>query len=94
VNRLRFYSSADAPGRQGFRAIDVGPENRNYAAFLPIPNFALGYNESKMIEVAEVVRSVTSGESMWPTFESGHHIAQIVDACLLSSQRRQWVAIA
>ena len=94
VNRLRFYSSADAPGRQGFREIDVGPENRNYAAFLPIPNFALGYNESKMIEVAEVVRSVTSGESMWPTFESGHHIAQIVDACLLSSQRRQWVAIA
>lgn len=94
VNRLRFYSSADAPGRQGFRAIDVGPENRNYAAFLPIPNFALGYNESKMIEVAEVIKSVASGQSMWPTFESGHHIAQIVDACLESSQRRQWVTIA
>jgi predicted dehydrogenase len=93
VNRLRFYSSADQPGRQGYREIDVGPENPNYAAFLPIANFALGYNESKMIEVAEVVRSIATGEAMWPTFESGHHIAQIVDACLSSSKLRQWVQI-
>lgn len=93
VNRLRFYSSADRFGRQGYREIDVGPENANYAAFLPIPNFALGYNESKMIEVAEVVRSIATGEAMWPTFESGHHIAQIVDACLESSNLRQWVQI-
>lgn len=93
VNRLRFYSSADRLGRQGYREIDVGPENPNYAAFLPIPNFALGYNESKMIEVAEVVRSVATGEALWPTFESGHHIAQIVDACLESSRLRQWVQI-
>lgn len=93
VNRLRFYSSADKLGRQGYREIDVGPENANYAAFLPIPNFALGYNESKMIEVAEVVRSIATGEAMWPTFESGHHIAQIVDACLESSKLRQWVQI-
>lgn len=93
VNRLRFYTNADRVGRQGFREIDVGPENRNYAAFLPIPNFALGYNESKMIEVAEVVNSVTTGKSMWPTFENGHHIAQIVDACLESSRLRQWVKL-
>lgn len=93
VNRLRFYSSTDRLGRQGYREIDVGPENTNYAAFLPIPNFALGYNESKMIEVAEVVRSIATGEAMWPTFESGHHIAQIVDACLESSKLRQWVQI-
>lgn len=93
VNRLRFYSSADRLGRQGYREIDVGPENANYAAFLPIPNFALGYNESKMIEVAEVVRSIATGEAMWPTFENGHHIAQIVDACLESSKLRQWVQI-
>ncbi len=93
VNRLRFYTNDDRVGRQGYREIDVGPENKNYAAFLPIPNFALGYNESKMIEVAEVVRSVATGKPMWPTFESGHHIAQIVDACFESSRLRQWVKL-
>jgi predicted dehydrogenase len=93
VNRIRFYSNDDKTGRRGFREIDVGPEHPTYAAFLPLPNFALGYNESKIIEVAEVIRSVTTGQPMWPTFESGHHITQIVDACMDSSRQRAWVDI-
>ncbi len=91
INRIRFYSSGDPQGRRGFREIDVGPENRNYAAFLPIPNFGLGYNETKTIEVAEVIQSISSGQPMWPTFDNGHHIARIIDACLESSRRRAWV---
>lgn len=91
VNRLRFFSSADPPGRQGFRALDVGPENRNYGAFLPVAGFALGYNEFKAIEVCEVVDSVASGKPMWPTFQDAHEIMKIVDACFTSSARRSWV---
>jgi len=93
VNRLRFYSNADRSGRQGFREIDVGTENATYRAFLPLPNFALGYNESKIIEAFEVIRSITSNSPAWPTFESGHHICQIVDACMQSSRTRSWVDI-
>lgn len=94
VNRLRFYSNDDRTGRRGFREIDVGPENETYRAFLPLPNFALGYNESKIIEAAEVIRSIVANRPMWPTFETGHHICQIVDACMESSRRRRWVDIA
>jgi predicted dehydrogenase len=93
VNRLRFYTNDDASGRRGFREIDVGPEHETFRAFLPLPNFALGYNESKIIEVAEVIRSVTTGREMWPTFETGHHICQIVDACMASSRLGQWISI-
>jgi predicted dehydrogenase len=91
VNRLRFYSNDDPSGRRGFREIDVGPEHPTYGAFLPLPNFALGYNESKIIEVAEVIKSITTATPMWPTFETGHHICQIVDACMTSSDQRAWV---
>ena len=91
VNRIRFYSGDDPSGRRGFREIDVGPEHPTYGAFLPLPNFALGYNESKIIEVAEVIRSITTATPMWPTFETGHHICQIVDACMTSSDQRAWV---
>jgi predicted dehydrogenase len=94
VNRLRFYTNDDAVGRRGFRAIDVGPENETFRAFLPLPNFALGYNETKIIEVAEVIRSITTNQPMWPTFEAGHHICQIVDACMESSRLGAWVSIA
>lgn len=93
VNRLRFYTNADPEGRRGFREVDVGPEYANYKAFLPLPNFALGYNETKIIEAMEVVRSIVTGTPMWPTFESGHHITQIVDACMESSRLKRWVEI-
>ncbi|MEL6313654.1 MAG: Gfo/Idh/MocA family oxidoreductase [Pseudomonadota bacterium] len=93
VSRLHLYSNDDAVGRRGYRAVDVGPENATYGAFLPLPNFALGYNESKIIEAAEVVRSIVSNQPMWPTFETGHHICQIVDACMESSRQKAWVEI-
>lgn len=94
VNRIRFYSNDDKVGRRGYREIDVGPEHETFRAFLPLPNFALGYNESKIIEVAEVIRSIASNQPMWPTFETGHHICQIVDACMESSAQKRWVDIA
>lgn len=93
VNRLNFYTNADAEGRRGHRAIDVGPEHPTYRAFLPLPNLSLGYNETKIIEAYEVARSIQTGQSAWPDFETGHHICQIVDACMLSSAQRRWVDI-
>jgi predicted dehydrogenase len=93
ASRLRFYSAADRRGRRGFRAIDVGPEHPTWRAFLPLANLALGYNETKMIEAWEVVRSITTGKPAWPTFDVGHHICQLVDACMASSQKRAWVDI-
>lgn len=93
VNRLHLYTNDDRVGRRGYRAIDVGPEHPTYRAFLPLPNFALGYNEMKIIEAAEVIGSITRGEPMWPTFDTGHHICQIVDACMESGRRRAWVDI-
>ena len=93
INRLRFYSNDDRTGRRGFREIDVGPENPTFRAFLPLPNFGIGYNESKIIEAAEVIRSIVANTPMWPTFDTGHHICQIVDACMESSRQRRWVDI-
>lgn len=93
VNRLQFYTNADAEGRRGYRAIDVGPENATYRAFLPLPNFALGYNETKIIEAYEVALSIGTGKLAWPDFDTGHHICQIVDACMTSAATRAWVDI-
>ncbi|MBB2753336.1 UNVERIFIED_ORG: putative dehydrogenase [Rhizobium aethiopicum] len=93
INRLRFYSNDDRTGRRGFREIDVGPENPTFRAFLPLPNFGIGYNESKIIEAAEVIRSIVANRPMWPTFDTGHHICQIVDACMESSRLKRWVDI-
>ena len=94
MNRLHLYSLSDREGRRGYRAIDVGPENANFAAFLPLRNLGLGYNETKFIEMAEMLRSIATGQDMWPTFEDGHHICQMVDACIESSRLQNWVNVA
>lgn len=39
-------------------------------------------------------RPVVAGRPMWPTFETGHHICQIVDACMVSTREERWVEIA
>jgi predicted dehydrogenase len=93
VNRLRLYTNDDPAGRRGYREIDVGPDHPTYRAFLPLPNFALGYNEMKIIEAAEVIRSITTGRPAWPTFETAHHLCQITDAVMESARTRAWVKV-
>lgn len=94
VNRLRFYAASDKRGRQGWRAIDVGPEVDTYAAFSPLANLSVGYNEFKAIEVGEVIQSIASGSPAWPTFEDGDRIMKLVDCCLKSSRERSWVKVS
>ncbi|MGO8092065.1 gfo/Idh/MocA family oxidoreductase, partial [Rhizobium leguminosarum] len=65
IGDAAFRSNDDRTGRRGFREIDVGPENPTFRAFLPLPNFGLGYNESKIIEVAAVIRSIVANRPMW-----------------------------
>jgi predicted dehydrogenase len=93
INRLRFYSDRDPVGAKGFRAIDVGPEVETYRAFLPMPNFGLGYNETKLIEVSEVIRSVSRREPAWPTFADGVRLAELIDSTVLSGTDRRWVRV-
>ena len=90
--RLNVYSGSDA--HNGFRAIDVGPEMPEYATFLPLANFGLGYNEVKTYEVFEVVESVVLNRPRWPTFDDGVRIVGITEACMKSHDKGGWVKVA
>ena len=94
VNRLRFADSSGPHGRDGWRVIDVGPEVPSYAAFSPLANLGVGYNDYKAIEVAEVIHSVVSGEASWPTFSDGERIMTMVEASLKSSEKRAWLTVS
>jgi predicted dehydrogenase len=90
IARLNLFTFSDASGRQGFRSIDVGPEQPGYARFLPLPNFGLGFNEVKALEIAEVISSVATKKPQWPTFKDAKRIVALVDASLESHKSRQW----
>ncbi len=90
IARLKVYTSADPAGKQGFRSIDVGPEQPGYARFLPLANFGIGFNEVKALEIAEVIESVVTRQPKWPTFADAKRISQLVDACMTSHESHQW----
>lgn len=94
VNRLHYANPTDPVGRGGWRAIDVGPEVPSYAAYSPLANLGVGYNDYKAIEVAEVIHAILSGDPSWPTFSDGQRIMEMVEASLTSSTNREWISFA
>ena len=90
ITRLNVFYLNDATGEQGFRAIDVGPEMKDYRSFLPLANFGLGYNEVKAIEASQVIQSIIDNRPAWPTFADAKRIVALVDACMASHASRQW----
>lgn len=90
IARLNVFTSADPAGKQGFRSIDVGPEQPGYRRFLPLANFGIGFNEIKTLEISQVIESVVTGEPQWPTFADAERISQLVDACMASHVSRHW----
>ena len=58
------------------------------------PHFPGTAGGTAKVVAAEAIRSITTGQQMWPAFETGHHIRQIVDARMESSPLGRWVLIA
>lgn len=93
LTSLRLFQAEGPTHLQGYRSIDVGPEDSDYAKFLPLPNFGLGFNEVKTIEIAQVIRSICENRPMWPTFDDAIRIVGLVDACLASDRSRRWESV-
>jgi predicted dehydrogenase len=93
ITRLKVYRSSADGSPAGYQSIDVGPEMPEYAAYLPLANFGLGYNEIKTYEVREVVESIASGQSKWPTFQDGKRIVAVTEACMKSHKSNGWVKV-
>jgi predicted dehydrogenase len=93
MNELKFYSTADAAGRRGFRTILAGPEHADYAAFCPAPGHGLGINDLKVIEVRNLIRAIRSGTNAAPDFTEGLRVQEVMSAMELAAQQRGWVDV-
>jgi predicted dehydrogenase len=93
MNELRFYDHRDRSGRRGFRTILTGPEHPDYQPFCPAPGHGLGYNDLKIIEVRNVIRSITSGAAGAPDFLEGWRVQRVMEAIEASHASRHWVEV-
>ena len=93
MNRLRFYSAADAEDNRGFRDILVTEGAHPYVGSWWPPGHVIGYEHSFVHTVAEFVRAIVADKSVHPTFADGLANQRVLDAVQQSAKTKQWVKI-
>ncbi len=85
MNEL-LLANGDAPaGREGFRRIESGPDHPPYGNFCPAPGHHLGFNDLKVIEVAELLAAYAGGPPCGPDFREALEVQMVVEAMRRSS---------
>jgi predicted dehydrogenase len=93
-NALWLYRSEGPEERRGFAKILTGPNHPDYKAFCLGPGHGTGYQDQIIIEARDFLEAIHSGKSVWPTFEDGMKVNQIIEACWRSHEHRRWIDIS
>ena len=91
MNELQLYRAGGRSGRRGHRRILAGPEHPDYAAFCPAPGHGLGFNDLKIIEVRNLLRSIETGEEIFADVGTACRVQEICDAIETSHREGRWI---
>ncbi|HRO11189.1 Gfo/Idh/MocA family oxidoreductase [Amaricoccus sp.] len=91
MNELNLYLAEGPVGTRGFRRILSGPAHADYARFCPAPGHGLGFNEVKVIELAELLKATTGRPTRAIDFAEGLKIEQVVHGFVRSAGEGRWV---
>ncbi len=78
---------------QGVNTIYVGPGHGEYAAFQPGAAIAMGYDDLKVIEAYNFLRSIAEGVPHGTTLDDAVRSAVALDAMARSAEAGTWVKI-
>lgn len=92
-NELQLYVSSDKPTEQGFRTILAAPQHAPYDRFIPAPGHGLGFNDLKIIECHELLRTIGGEKGRVIDFDTGLGIEKAVHAMAQSHREQRWVAV-
>lgn len=91
MNELRLWSGA--PGRRGYTRIEAGPEHPPYGRFCPAAGHHLGFNDLKVIEVAELLTAHAGTGVAMPDFREAYEVQRTIEAMQQAHRTRQWVRL-
>ena len=93
LNELKLFTRDADPATDGFRTILTGPHHPPYSAFLPNGGHSLGYMDVKICELHELLVAIESDGPVWPNFDDGLAIENVMDAVDRSALSGQWVDV-
>lgn len=92
-NALWLYSMDEPEETRGFRKILTGPAHPDYAPFCQGPGHGTGYQDQIIIEARDFLRAIETKTPVWPTFQDGLDVNQVVAAALASSRAKAWIDV-
>lgn len=93
MNELNLYVADGPPASRGFRRILSGPLHGDYARLCPAPGHGLGFNELKVIELAELLKAIRGQPSRSVDFAEGLRIERVIHAFAASASSGAWVRL-
>ena len=85
MNELLLCSGAAGGRTSGFTRIESGPSHPPYNSFCPAPGHHLGFNDLKVIEVAELVHALAGVKNPGPDFREAYEVQKVIsgiaDSC-------------
>lgn len=92
MNELNLYVAEGPAAARGFRRILSGPAHPAYGRLCPAPGHGLGFNELKVIELAELLYAIAGRPSQVVDFERGLRIESVIHAFAASALSGRWAS--
>ncbi|MGJ8628897.1 MAG: Gfo/Idh/MocA family protein [Sulfitobacter sp.] len=93
-NAIWLYSMDEPEQTRGFRKILTGPAHPDYLPFCQGPGHGTGYQDQIIIEARDFLRAIETQTPVWPTFQDGMDVNQVIAAAMASSRAKAWVDVA
>lgn len=93
-NAIWLYTMDEPEATRGFRKILTGPAHPDYLPFCQGPGHGTGYQDQIIIEARDFLRAIEANTSVWPTFQDGMDVNQVIAAAMASSRAKAWVDVA
>jgi predicted dehydrogenase len=91
-NEVRLHLGDDPAEVEGFRTIIVGPAQDDMAIW-PLAGLGVGFAESVVLQVRDLLAAIVGGPPMSPDFFDGWRAQVIVESVLASAQSETWVSV-
>jgi predicted dehydrogenase len=90
-NEVKLYLADGDAEAAGFRTVVMGPAQDN-RSLVPFPGFGVGFMESVLFQVRDLLQAIAGGPAMAPDFHDGWR-AQVVVESVLESVHKGWVSV-
>jgi predicted dehydrogenase len=78
MNELLLCKGSGGGRTSGFTKIEAGPSHPPYGNFCPAPGHHLGFNDLKVIEVAQLIDAIGGGINPGPDFQEALEVQKVV----------------